>query len=68
MKQVTLKGFPKKNRDISRTIETSKVEFFVALVISVQSLTSFTKNSNIGAMGVLNVLLEYYNIFWNLYR
>ena len=58
----------KKSRDISRTIETSKVELFVALVISVQPLTSFTKNSNIGAMGVLNALLEYYNIFWNLYR
>ena len=50
-------------RDVSRTIATSKMELFVALVISIQPLTDFTKNPNIGAMGVLNAPLEYYNIF-----
>ena len=39
------------------------MELFEALVISFQSLTNFTKNPQIGAMGVLNALLEYFNIF-----
>ena len=63
MKQVALESFLKKRRDVSKTIATSKMELFVALVISFQSLTNFTKNPNIGAMGVLNVLLEYLNVF-----
>ena len=36
------------------TIATSKMELFVALLSSFQLLTNFTKNPNIGAMGVLN--------------
>ena len=63
MKLVALEGFLKKHRDVSRTIATVKMELFVALVSSFQSLTIFTKNPNIGAMGVLNVPLEYYNLF-----
>ena len=63
MKLVALEGFLKKHRDVSRTIATVKMELFVALVSSFQSLTIFTKNPNIGAMGVLNVPLEYYNVF-----
>ena len=56
MKQVTLEGFLKKHRDISRTITKSNMELFVALVISFQPLTNFTMNLNIDGMGVLNVL------------
>ena len=41
------------------------MELFVALGISFQSLTNFTKNPNKGAIGVLNAPLEYYNVFWN---
>ena len=52
MKQVALEGFL-----------TAKVELFVALVSSFQPLTNFTKKPSIGAMGVLNVPLEYYNVF-----
>ena len=63
MKQVALKGFPKKYRDVSRTIVTAKTELFVASVSSFQPLTSFTKNPYIGATGVLNAPLEYYNVF-----
>ena len=37
------------------------MELFVALVISFQPLPNFTKNPNIGPMGVLNVPLENYN-------
>ena len=59
MKQVTLTGFLKKLRDVSRTIATAKMEFFVALVSSFQPLTNFTKNPNIGAMGFVNAPLEY---------
>ena len=44
------------------TIGTAKTEYFVALG-SFQPLTNFIKNPNIGAMAVLNVLLEYYNVF-----
>ena len=54
---VALEGFPKKHRDVSRTITTAKIELFVALV------TNFTKNPNIGAMGVLNAPLEHYVVF-----
>ena len=63
MKQVALKGFLKKHRDVSRTIATAKIELFVILVSSFQSLTNFTKIPNIGAMGVPNAPQEYYNIF-----
>ena len=64
MKQVVLEGFLKKNhRDVSRTIATSKVELFVALVSSFQPLTNLTKNLNIVAIGVLNAPLEYYKVF-----
>ena len=49
----------KKKKDIyvSRTIATAKMELFVALVSSFQPLANFTKNPNIGAMGVLNAPL-----------
>ena len=63
MKQVALESFLKKHRSVFRTIATSKMELFVVSVISFQPLTNFTKNSNIGAIGVLNLFLEYYNIF-----
>ena len=39
------------------------MELFVTLVSSFQPLTNFTKNPNIGDMGVLNAPLEYYNVF-----
>ena len=55
--------FSKKNRDVSRTIVTAKMELYEALVSSVQPLTNFTKNPNVGAIGVLNTPLEYYNVF-----
>ena len=42
------------------------MELFVTLVSSFQPLTNFTKNPNLGAMGVLNAPLEYYNVFRNL--
>ena len=44
-------------------ITTAKIEFFVALVSSFQPLINFTKYPNIGAMRVLDVPLEYYNVF-----
>ena len=53
MKQVALEGFLKKHRDVSRTIATATMGLFVALVSSLQPLITFTKNLNIGAMGVL---------------
>ena len=55
MKQVALEGFLKKHRDLSRTIATAKMELFVALVRSFHPLPNFTKNPNIGDMGVLIV-------------
>ena len=58
MKQVALEGFLKKHRDVSMTIATSKMELFVSLVSSFQPLTNFTKNPNIGAIGVLNALIQ----------
>ena len=58
----------KKHKDVSRIIATAKMNLFMALVSSFQLLTNFTKISNIGAMGVLNAPLEYYNVFWNLSR
>ena len=64
MKHVAWEGFLKKRRDVSRTIVAAKMELFVALVS--KPLTNFTKNSNIGAMGVLKEPLEYYNVFGNL--
>ena len=63
MKQVALEGFLKKTRDVSRTIVTAKMELSEALVSRVQPLTNFTKNPNVGAIGVLNTPLEYYNVF-----
>ena len=44
MKEVTLEGFLKKHRDVSKTIATAMMELFVALVSSFQPLTNFTKN------------------------
>ena len=58
MKQVALQGFLEKRRDISRTVATPKMELFVALVSGFQPLTNFTKNPNVGAMGVLNENLQ----------
>ena len=63
-----LKKVLKKHRDVSRTIAKAKLELFVGLVSSFQPLTNFTKNPNIGTMGVLNAPLEHFNIFWNLWR
>ena len=51
----------KQNRDVSRTIATSKTELFMVLVISFQPLTNFTKNLKRGTVGVLNAPVEYYN-------
>ena len=68
MKRIALEGFLKKHRDVSRTIATAKMELFVVLVSSIQQLTNFTKNPNIGALGVLITHLEYYNVLWNLSR
>ena len=62
MEQVPLESFLKKHRDVSRTIAVAKIEFFPASVSSFQPLTNFTKNT-LGAMGVPNAPLEYYNIF-----
>ena len=62
MKQFALEGFLKNHRYVSRTTATAKMELFVALVSSFYSLTNFTKNPNIGAMGVLNASLEYNKI------
>ena len=59
MKQVALEGFLKKHKDAFRTIPRDKMELFVALVSSFQPLTNFTKNPNIGAIGVLNASLEF---------
>ena len=39
------------------------MDLFVALAINFQSLTNFTKNAGIGAIGVFNAPLEYYIIF-----
>ena len=62
MKQVTLEGFLKKHRDVSRTIATAKMELLVALVSSFQPKANFTKTPNINAMRVLNAPLEYCKI------
>ena len=43
---------------MSRTIVTSKMDPFVALVVSFEPLTYFTKDPNKGIMGVLNAPLE----------
>ena len=68
MKQVALEGFLIKHRDVSRTIAIAKTELFAVLTSSFKPLANFTKNPNIGAMSALNAPLEYYNVFWNLYR
>ena len=52
-----------KNSYLSRTLATIKMKLFVALASSFKPLTSFTKSPNVGAMGVLNAPLEYYNVF-----
>ena len=60
------KAFLKKHKDVSRTIMTAEIELFVALVSSFQTLTNFTKNPNVGAMGVLNAFLgiiTYFEIY-----
>ena len=58
-----MEGFLKNHKDVSTTIATAKMEIFVALVGSFQPLIYFAKNSSIGAMGVLNVPVEYYNVY-----
>ena len=58
MKQFALEGFLKKHRDVSKTITTGKMKLFLALGSSFQPLSDFTKNPNIGAMGVLNAPLN----------
>ena len=63
MRQFVLEEFLKKHRDLSRTITAAKIKLFVSLISSFQPLTNFTKNSNIGAMRVLNAPLEYYSVF-----
>ena len=63
MKQIGLEGCLKKQRHVFKTMATAVMELFVTLVSSFQPLTNFTKNSNIGAMGVVNASLEYYNKF-----
>ena len=67
MKQVALEDFLEKHRDVSRAIARAKMELFVVLVRSFLPLSNFTKNftknPTIGAMGVLNAALEYYNVF-----
>ena len=45
----------KKHKNVFRTIATTKMELFVAVVSSIQPLASFTKNPSIGAMGVLTI-------------
>ena len=63
MKQVALEGFlKKKHRDKSMTIAAAKMELFVALNSSIQPVSKFTKNPDVGALGVLNVPLEYCNV------
>ena len=59
MKQVSLEGLLKNQRDVSRIIASPKIERFVALVSSFQLRTSFKKNPKIGVMGVLNAPLEF---------
>ena len=63
MKQVALEGFLKKHKGVSGTIAAGKTELFKSLVNSFQQLTNTKKNPSIGAMGVLNAPLEYYNVF-----
>lgn len=63
MKQAALKFVLKKHRDVSKTIATFKMEFFVSLVSGFQLLTNFTENSILVVTGVLDPPLEYYNIF-----
>ena len=55
-----MQGFLTKHRDVSMIIAIAKMELFVTLVGSFQSLNNFTKKPKIGAMGVLHVPLEYY--------
>ena len=48
-----------KQRDVSRTIVTSKMEQVVALISGFQLLTNFTKNCILGVTGALDPPLEY---------
>ena len=48
---------------IWKTIATSKIKPFVALVSGFQPLTNVTKNSILGAAGTLDPALERYNMF-----
>ena len=66
MKKFALKGFLKNNIDVSRTITATKMEFFVALVITFQPLSNFSKNTKIGTMDALNTSLDYCAVFSNL--
>ena len=59
MKQPALYGFLKKKKktttEVSRTITTSKVEVFLALISNIQPLTNFTKNSILQLIKLSNV-------------
>ena len=50
------------HRGVSKTIWTSKIKLFVALVSSFGPLTNVTKNSISGVVGVPGSPLEFYNI------
>ena len=66
MKQVILESFLKSYKYVSRITATSKMELYVALVISFQPLTNSTMNLSIVATGILNASLDYYNVLSNL--
>ena len=51
------------HRDLSKTIATSEVKFFVALVYGLQPSTNVTENSILGVAGVLDLPLEFYSMF-----
>ena len=52
------------HRDVCQTITTSKMKVFVVLLVSgLQPSTNVTKNSVLGAVRVLDLLLEPHNVF-----
>ena len=52
------------HRDVSKTITTSAMKVFVALLVSgLQSSTNVTKSSVLGALRALDQPLEPYNLF-----
>ena len=51
------------HRDVSKTIETSKMMVFVILFCGIQPSTNVTKNSVLGFAGALDPPLELYNVF-----